>query len=121
MPVFRHVLVALATVVAVSGVAAEAAPAAPPPFQVADADGFASQKAEYETRARQEMKLWQQRMTEAGDKANEKLDRAWTQTKEQWAVLQRTTADGWARSREAFERASERMKETWNNYRSNDQ
>ncbi len=92
-----------------------------PPVQLADAGDFASQKSEYEARARHEMDRWQQRMSEAGAQSRQELDRAWVATKEQWADLQQATAEGWDRSRTAFERASDRLKQEWRANHPNDQ
>jgi len=95
-----------------------------PPLQLTDAGDFASQKAEYEARARQEIERWQNRMSEIGAKAQEngkrltqnardELDRAWAATKEQWASLQQAGVETWDRTRIAFERATDTFREEW--------
>jgi hypothetical protein len=91
------------------------------PLQIADNGDAASQKDQYEAQARHEMDIWQQRMNEAGAQTQRGLDRAWRATKDQWAYLQKATADGWDRSRIAFERASEQMKREWHKYHPNDE
>ena len=112
---------ALMVVSAVPGLAAEHATSASPHLRIASNDDFASQKSEYEARARREMDLWQQRMSEASARTQGTLDQAWKATKEHWADLQQATADGWDRSRTAFEQASERMKEEWHKFHPNEQ
>jgi hypothetical protein len=132
MNLTRLMTIAFMATAALPALAAESAPASLSPMQVADADDFASKKAEYETRARREMDLWQHRMHEAGAEAQangerfahnaqEELDQAWVATKDHWAGLQQATADSWDRTRIAFERASAQMKAEWHKYHPNDQ
>jgi len=118
----KMMTLSIAAVCAASvGPALAATPMAPAPavIEVAQNDDSASQQARYEAQAREEMALWQRRMEVAGARTQVELGRAWSATKEQWAVLQHATADGWDRSRAAFERATERMKAEWDKYRQN--
>jgi hypothetical protein len=88
------------------------------------ADESSAAKDTYQSRARQTLDLWQKKITEFGEEAQEKgngagkqagqsLDHAWGDMREKWQALQTVSADGWDQARTAFEKATARMQNAW--------
>jgi hypothetical protein len=105
----------------------QAPPAAPRATLVRVDDDFTSKRQEYQERAQRQMDEWGQKINRAAESAKEngkrmtedaqaELDKAWAETREQWAKLQQASADGWERTRTAYERASHKMREEWNKF-----
>ena len=112
--------------------ALERAPAAPHPlFTRVDDSSFSQKRQEYQERAQRQMDEWGHKMSAATENAKEngkalaadaqaELDRAWAETKDQWAKLQQASADGWDRARTAYERATRKMHDEWNKFHAED-
>ncbi|HTZ76255.1 MAG TPA: hypothetical protein VMC10_00025 [Stellaceae bacterium] len=90
-------------------------------------ESFTQKREEYQERAQRQMDEWGHKMRDAAEsaKANGRqlasdaqaeIDRAWADTKEQWAKLQHASADGWERARIAYEHASRKMQDEWNKF-----
>lgn len=111
-----------------SAVAVERAPAAAPHAAIVRVDDdFTRKRTEYQERAQRQMDEWGQKINQAAESAKEngkrmaedaqaELDKTWAETREQWAKLQQASADGWERTRTAYERASRKMRDEWNKF-----
>jgi hypothetical protein len=87
-------------------------------------DDFAAKKDVYVKRMNDQMATWQQKLDqyskdaqaksqEAGKDADKELQRAWAKTKEASHGLAAATATGWDKAKGAFENASRKMQEEW--------
>lgn len=101
--------------------------AAPHALVVRVDDDFSHKRQEYQERAQRQMDEWGQKINRAAESAKEngkrltddaqsELDHAWADTKEQWSKLQQASADGWERTRTAYEQASRKMRDEWNKF-----
>lgn len=130
MRTFAASLLTLSLVAAgpLPAVAVERAPAAAPHGAIVRVDDdFTRKRTEYQERAQRQMDEWGQKINRAAESAKERgkrltdnaqaeLDKAWSETREQWAKLQQASADGWERTRTAYERASRKMRDEWNKF-----
>jgi hypothetical protein len=95
-----------------------------PYLQPAAEESFAQKRERYETKARQELDEWQQRVadlnakakakgSELSEKGRAKLDAAWADTKAQWSKLKAASGDAWEGARARYERAKQRLASSW--------
>ena len=93
-------------------------------IQLADDSDFGAKKDDYLHRAGDEMREWQQKLHDFGEKAEASghaaktkakadLQLAWNETQEKWNGLQGAGADGWDRAKHAFENATAELKAKW--------
>lgn len=79
---------------------------------VADSD-FSAKKDEYMAQVKREMEDWGDKLHHAGRDAQERLDGAWTATKEAAGKLQVASSTQWDRAKQGFESALQDLKDRW--------
>jgi hypothetical protein len=92
--------------------------------KVADNDDFAARKDAYLQKSRDDMAGWQKKMHAAGERGEadghdaaattrEHLDRTWTAAEQGWRDLQAASAEGWDRTKNAYERSAAELRVQW--------
>lgn len=123
------VLVVGSSLIAVSGLPIPAHHPAPPlatvaPLQLAASDDFAARKDAYIQKFGSEMDEWRDKVHGAGESAEAKghevsasakahFNRTWAATERNWQKLQTESAEGWNKTKRAFERSTADLREQW--------
>jgi hypothetical protein len=92
--------------------------------QLAAGDNSTTDKDTYLHKAQDEVREWQRKLHDLGDKAEAKgkeagnataddLNSAWTRTEAESRKLQTAGADGWESAKASFEKASRELAEAW--------
>jgi hypothetical protein len=87
-------------------------------------DTFAARKDAYLQKSRQEMDEWRSKIHIASERAEAKgheasaraqahLNRAWSATERNWQMLQTESAEGWDRTKGAYERSTAELRAQW--------
>jgi hypothetical protein len=95
-----------------------------PLLRVADNDDFAARKDAYLQQMRDEMTEWRKKMEAAGERAEaagheasaetkEHLKAAWTATERGWQKLETESAEGWDKTKTAYERSTVELRAQW--------
>jgi len=95
-----------------------------PPLKVAENDDFASRKDAYLRKMRNEMAEWRNKLHAAGEGAEAKaheasadtkaqLDRTWAETEGVWRNLEAESAEGWDKTKNAYERSITELRARW--------
>lgn len=133
---FLSVLIVASPLIAVSGLPIVALHPAPSlatgaPLQLVD-DDFTARKDTYLQRSRTEMDEWRSKIHGAGESAEAKghqvsasvkahFNRTWTATERQWRKLQSESAEGWDRTKSAYERLTADLRAQWHKIHPEDQ
>ena len=131
------VLIVGSPLIALSGLPIAADLPMPPlvtdaPLQLADNGDFAARKDAYLKKSRTEMDEWRNKIHGAGESAESKghevsasakahFNRAWTATERQWRKLQTESAEGWDRTKSAYERSTADLRAQWHKIHPEDQ
>jgi hypothetical protein len=102
-----------------------------PFLKVADNDDFAARKDAYLQKSGNEMAEWQRKMGVAGERTEAAgheaslstkahLDRTWTATKQGWQELQAQSAEGWDKTKDAYERSTAELRVQWHRVHAED-
>ena len=94
------------------------------PLQLVDDADFTTRKDAYLQKSRSEMDEWQNKIHGVGESAEAKghevsasakahFDQTWTSTQRYWRKLQSESADGWDKTRNAFERSTAELRRQW--------
>jgi len=94
------------------------------PLQLIDDTDFTARKDAYLQKSRTEMDEWRNKIHGAGESAEAKghevsasakahFDQAWTATQRSWRKLQTESAEGWDKTRNAFERSNAELRRQW--------
>ena len=94
------------------------------PLQLAASDDFAARKDAYLQKSRSEMDEWRDKIHGAGESAEAKghdvsasakahINQTWTATQRYWRKLQTESAEGWDKTRSAYERSTAQLREQW--------
>ena len=94
------------------------------PLQLVDDADFTARKDAFLQKSRTEMDEWRNKIQGAGESAEAKgrevsasakahFDQAWTATQRSWRKLQTESAEGWDKTRNAFERSSAELRRQW--------
>jgi hypothetical protein len=128
------VLIVGAPLVGLPTVAQQAAPplANDAPLQLVEDNDFAARKDAYLQKSRTEMDEWRSKIHGAGESAESKghqvsasakahFNRTWTATERQWHKLQTESAEGWDRTKNAYERSTADLRAQWHKIHPEDQ
>ena len=123
------VLIVGSPLIAVSGLPIVAHQPVPPlvtdaPLQLAASDDFAARKDAYVQKSRSEMDEWRDKIHDAGESAEATghemsasakahFNRTWAATERYWQKLQTESAEGWDKTKRAFERSTTDLREQW--------
>ena len=123
------VLIVGSPLIAVSGLPIVAHHPAPPlvtdaPLQLAASDDFAARKDAYLQKSRSEMDEWRDKIHGAGEGVEAKghemsasakahFNRTWAATERYWQKLQTESAEGWDKTRSAYERSTADLRKQW--------
>ena len=99
-------------------------PVAGAPLQLVDDADFSTRKDAYLQKSRSEMDEWQNKVHGVGESAEAKghevsasakahFDHAWTATQRSWQKLQTAGADGWDKTKNAYERSTAELRRQW--------
>jgi len=94
------------------------------PLQLAASDDFTARKDAYLQKSRPEMDEWRDKVHGAGESAEAKghemsasakahLNRTWAATERYWQKLQTESAEGWNKTKRAYERSSADLRQQW--------
>jgi hypothetical protein len=95
-----------------------------PLIQLADNDDFATRKDEYLRRTRNDMEEWRKKIDAAGERTEAQgheasaetrahLNRTWSATEGGWRKLQAESAEGWDKTRNAYEHSTAELRVQW--------
>jgi hypothetical protein len=123
------VLIVAGPLMAIAGLPALADHPAPllangPLLKLADDQDFAARKDAYLQKMRNEMAEWRNKMHAAGERteaeAHEasaetkaRLNRTWSATERGWRKLQAESAEGWDKTKKAYERSTADLRTQW--------
>ena len=123
------VLIVGSPLIAVSGLPMVAHHPAPPlvtdaPLQLAASDDFAARKDAYLQKSRSEMDEWRDKIHGAGESVEAKghemsasakahFNRTWAATERYWQKLQTESAEGWNKTKSAYERSTTDLRKQW--------
>jgi len=93
-------------------------------LKVTDNDDFAAQKDAYLQRTRNEMAEWRAKMHATGERVEAegheasaetkaRLNRTWNATERGWRMLQTESAEGWDKTKHAYERSTADLRVQW--------
>jgi hypothetical protein len=93
-------------------------------LKVADNDEFAARKEAYLQKSRNEMAEWRAKMHAKGERVETDgheasaetkahLNRTWTATERGWRKLQTESAEGWDKTKHAYERSTAELRVQW--------
>jgi hypothetical protein len=91
---------------------------------LADDEGFAARKDAYLRKMRNEMAEWRNKMHAAGERTEAAahdasaetkahLNRTWSATERGWRKLQAESAEGWDKTKKAYERSTAALRAQW--------
>jgi hypothetical protein len=103
---------------------AQGSPLQGSPLRIAASDDFSARKDDYVRRAGDEMNEWRSKLHATGEQAEDKaheasaetkahLDRAWAATERNWRRLKGVSAEGWEKSKNAYERSVAELRAQW--------
>ena len=95
-----------------------------PLLKLADDQDFAASKQAYVQKKRDEMAKWQKKMHAARERteaeaqqasadAKAHLERTWSATERAWRKLQSESAEGWDKTKHAYERSTAELRAQW--------
>ena|SRR5579862_1852785 len=93
-------------------------------LKLVDDQDFAVRKDAYLQKMRNEMAEWRQKMHAVGERTEAEaheasadtkahLDRTWTATERAWQKLQSESAEGWDKTKHAYERSTAELRAQW--------
>ena len=93
-------------------------------LKLADDEDFAARKSAYVQKMQTEMAEWRRKMHAAGERseaavhnasadARAHLDRTWAATERTWRKLQTESAEGWDKTKHAYERSTAELRTQW--------
>jgi hypothetical protein len=102
------------------------------PLQLIDDVDFTTRKDAYLQKSRTEMDEWRNKIHGAGESAEAKghevsasakahLNHTWTATQRYWRKLQTESAEGWDKTRNAYERSTAELRQQWHRIHPEDQ
>jgi hypothetical protein len=102
------------------------------PLQLIDDVDFTTRKNAYLQKSRTEMDEWRNKIHGAGESAEAKghevsasakthLHQTWTATQRYWRKLQTESAEGWDKTRNAYERSTAELRQQWHRIHPEDQ
>jgi hypothetical protein len=131
------VLIVGSPLIAVSGLPIAAHHPAPmlvtdAPLQLIDDVDFTTRKDAYLQKSRTEMDEWRNKIHGAGESAEAKghevsasakahINQTWTATQRYWRKLQTESAEGWDKTRNAYERSTAELRQQWHRIHPEDQ
>jgi hypothetical protein len=94
------------------------------PPKVADNDDFASRKDTYLRKTRNEMAEWRKKISAAGERTEAEgheatadtkahLNRTWAATERGWRKLKAESAEGWDKTKSAYEKSTGQLRVQW--------
>jgi hypothetical protein len=101
-------------------------------LKFADDEDFAARKSAYVQKMHNEMAEWRSKMHATGERteaqvreastdAKAHLDRAWSATERAWHKLQAESAEGWDKTKTAYERSTAQLRTQWHKLHPEDQ
>ena len=102
------------------------------PLQLIDDVDFTTRKDAYLQKSRTEMDEWRNKIHGAGESAEAKghevsasakahINQTWTATQRYWRKLQTESAEGWDKTRNAYERSTAELRQQWHRIHPEDQ